>query len=76
MLKSMPFGRVNEYLGLLSANEKERTAIKHGLRLGDDSTVKTWRTRQAMAKAIRKDERDQPRSDWSPLVKLTDGEGY
>jgi len=52
----------------------ERTASRSS---GWDYIVKTWRTREAMAKAIRKQQqRASQASDWMAFVRLEDGEGY
>jgi hypothetical protein len=74
--KRLPLGRVQEYIVTLTEEQKQRTATKMGQRLGDDETIKTFKTRQAMARLIRKEEKDAPHSKWRPVVKLTDGEGF
>jgi hypothetical protein len=74
--KRVPFGRMQEYIATLTEDERQRTAIKSGRRLGDDDTAQTWNCRAAMAKTIRIQERTRPFSEWRPVVKLTDGEGY
>jgi len=38
--------------------------------------VRTWPTREAMARAIRREERNAPYSDWRPVVRLELTEGY
>lgn len=75
-LKRMPFGRLPEYLATLTDQQKQRASVKHGRALGDDSTVKLWKNRLAMARAIRKDEKHAPCSQWSPVVPLGLTEGY
>ena len=74
--KHLPFGRMGEYLATLSDEERQRTAIKAGQRIGDDDTAQTWTNRKAMAVTIRIQERSAPSSKWRAVVKLTDGEGY
>ncbi len=74
--KHLPFGRMSEYLATLTDDERGRTAIKAGRSLGDNDTAQTWNHRKAMAKTIRMQERGAPSSEWRPVVKLTDGEGY
>jgi hypothetical protein len=70
------FGRMPEEVAKLSDEQKQCAAIKNGLRIGDDDTLKVFKTRQAMARLIRKQEKNAPQSEWHPIVKLTDGEGY
>lgn len=71
-----PFGRMGEQVAKLSEDEKRRAAIKPACAIGDDDTLQIWNCRKAMAKTIRMQERSAPSSDWRPVVKLTDGEGY
>lgn len=77
MSKFFPFGRVNEFLAKLTPEQRDRTATRQKS-IFSDVEVKTFKTREAMAKAIRKQEKDNgPRPDWwSAVVTLTDGEGY
>ncbi len=67
MTKRMPFGRINDYVATLTSEQRRRTAYKLGQFVGTDATVKTWATREAMARDIRREELRKPRSDWSPL---------
>lgn len=71
-----PFGRVAEYLATLTEEQKQRTATMAGSGIFDDSTIKTFKTREAMARQIRKEERSAPTSKWRAVIKLSDGEGY
>ena len=41
-----------------------------------DVEIRTWPTREAMARQIRRDERRAPHSEYSPVVALTTAEGY
>lgn len=70
------FGRMPEEVAKLTEEQKQCAAIKHSLRIGGDDTLKVFKSRQAMAKLIRKQEKTAPFSEWNPIVKLTDGEGY
>ncbi len=74
--KYVPFGRMQEYLATLTDDQRQRTAVKAGRAVFDDWLVQTWTNRKAMARTIRMQERSQPSSEWSPVVKLTTGEGY
>ena len=72
--QSMSFGASIEFRRNMGITA-ERTAIRgtsgHGV------TFDTWSTRQAMAKAIRKQQQRVPHyTDWKALVPLKDGEGY
>jgi len=69
-------GRMPEEIAKLSDEQKQCAAIKHGIRLGSEDTLKVFKTRQAMARLIRKQEKNAPHSEWHPIIKLTDGEGY
>jgi hypothetical protein len=71
-----PAGRIGEEVARLTDDERGRAAVRHGHRIGDDSTLQIWNCRKAMARTIRMQEKSAPRSDWSPVVKLSDGEGY
>jgi hypothetical protein len=71
-----PFGRIAEAVAKLTDDEKQRAAVKHGRGVGDDSVIQVWNHRKAMAKTIRIQEHSSPRSEWIPVVKLGDGEGY
>lgn len=71
-----PFGRMPEHVAKLTDDERQRAAIKSGRSIGDDDTLQIWNCRKAMAKTIRMQERSAPHSEWRPIVKLTDGEGY
>ena len=52
----------------------ERTAVKPS---GWDNRYQVWPNRESMARSIRMQQKRAPHSsDWKPLVKLTDGEGY
>ncbi len=76
MTISVPFGRIHEEVAKLTEDKKTRAAISHGLRLGENSTIKVWPDRKSMAKTIRREEKSSPTSRWKPIVKLGDGEGY
>lgn len=55
----------------------EKTARKSSKGYAGDVIYRQWSTRQAMAKAIRKEQENPPSSDnWVPCVKLTDTEGF
>lgn len=41
-----------------------------------DVEIRTWPTRAAMARQIRRDERNAPHSEYSPVVALATTEGY
>ncbi len=69
-------GRMQEEVNKLTDDQRQRAALKFGLRLGDDDTLKVFPNRKAMAKLIRKEEEKAPRSHWNPIVKLKDNEGY
>lgn len=71
-----PFGRMQEEVAKLTDDERQRAAIKTGFRLGADDTLQIWNCRKAMAKTIRMQEKNSPQSEWRPVVKLGDGEGY
>jgi hypothetical protein len=73
---SVPFGRVPEVIDKLSEDERGRTAIRVGKRIGDNDLVQVWPNRKVMARFIRRDEKDKPVSDWRAVIKLSDGEGY
>ena len=54
----------------------ERTAQMQD-KLFSDITFQVWPNRQAMARSIRMQQKRESRpSDWIPLVKLSEGEGY
>lgn len=76
MNKTMPFGRINEYVATLTDDQKRRTATMRGQGIFDNWTVKTFKNREAMAKAIRKQQTDGEIRCWSPVVKLETTEGY
>lgn len=71
-----PSGRIGEHIAKLTDDERQRAAVTNSSRLGGDSILKVWQTRHLMAKVIRTEERRSPRSKWTPIVPLTDGEGY
>lgn len=55
----------------------ERTARKEGSGMNFDVTFQVWPNRASMAKSIRMQQKREAHStDWRPIVKLTDGEGY
>lgn len=69
---SVPFGRMVEH----AHPAPERTAYRT-IRWDSDCYCQVWKSREAMARAIRKQERDAPRHDnWIPIVKLSTTEGY
>lgn len=70
----VPFGRLAEARPLVA--HPERTAMRHGRALGSDTTFHEWRTREAMAREIRKHERSQPASEFTPMIPLGTTEGY
>ena len=55
----------------------ERTAYRAGAGVFADNTYQVWPNRSSMARSVRmQQERERRTGDWTPLVKLTDGEGY
>ena len=74
--KTVFAGREGAYCRALTEDERSRTAVKYSRRIGGDLTIQTWNHRKAMARTIRMQEQCSPRSEWSPLVPLSDGEGY
>lgn len=68
-------------MATLTGRTVDRTATRdvrapiHSPRWGDVE-LRTWPTRDAMARAIRRDERNAPYSDWRPIVPLALNEGY
>ncbi len=75
MKKFIPFGRVQEYLATLTEEQRQRTAIKSGPRLGDNDLVQTFKNRPFMVKMIRKEQKSGS-SKWHAVVKLGITEGY
>ncbi len=70
---SCPLGRRADY----PHPAPERTAYRVSPTLGVDDYYQVWSNRAAMARSIRMQERREPRSsDWRPMIKLSDGEGY
>lgn len=73
----MNFGRYIEYVKTVP--NPDRTAVRSsGKGWSSGMTVKEFRTRQAMARAIRKEQEKACLGDivWKPLVALNDIEGY
>ena len=60
------------------AEHPERTATRQaGSGLNFDIIYQVWPNRPSMAKSIRMQQRREKRAgDWSPIVNLSDGEGY
>lgn len=71
---SMPHGRTMGFVH----KHPERTASRHGLSWDSDITFKVWSSREAMAKAIRRNESSSMYSDpiWKALVPMRETEGY
>ncbi len=70
---SMPLGRTIGF----THESPDRTASKSGAGVFSDTIFQVWPSRAAMARSIRMQQsRASHPSDWRPLVKLTDGEGY
>ncbi len=70
---SVPLGRRADY----PHPAPERTASRMCARLGDDDVYQVWPSRKAMARSVRMQQQRAPHpSDWRPMVKLSDGEGY
>ena len=54
--------------------EPERTAVQV---TGFNYRYKVWTNRRALAKTVRMQQKRTPHIlDWSPIIPLTDGEGY
>ena len=55
----------------------DRTAVRQGHGTFSDDQYQGWPNRASMARSIRMQQgRMRKATDWRPLVKLTDGEGY
>ena len=71
------FGRQQEAVGKLTADERQRAASKSTGQFGENITIQVWPHRIAMAKSIRMQQQGPSRSgNWHALAKLTDGEGF
>lgn len=69
--KIVPTGRVVEHL---NPAKLDRTSTRM---VGWDTEVKVWKSRSAMARAIRKQEMNPAsKDDWRAYVPLTPGEGF
>lgn len=74
----VPFARSAEAIRLDRADrtaERDLRGPFHSASFGMVE-VRTWPTRDAMARTIRRDERRAPFSDWRPVVPLGVVEGY
>lgn len=70
---SMPLGRTYDY----PHPAPDRTAFRDGADVFADRTFQVWPNRASMAKSIRMQQRRAHQStDWHPLVKLGETEGY
>ena len=70
---SCPLGRRADY----PHPAPDRTAYRASARLGVDDYYQVWPSRGAMARTIRLQQKRAPAlSDWRPMVKLTDTEGF
>lgn len=68
-----PLGRCHE----LKHEHPERTAQQTLPGLWGDVQFQVWPNRASMAKSIRmQQKRAAKHGDWTPLIPLTDGEGY
>src|SRR5665213_258717 len=63
----LPVGRTHDYIATLTEDECQRTATKSGMHIGDNDTIKMFKTRVAMARLIRKEEKNAPFSSWRPV---------
>jgi hypothetical protein len=68
---------LQEYLNTLTEDKKLRAGVKPGLGIFDDYTVKLFKSRQALARLIRKEQSEPPKiNSWYAVIKLGDVEGY
>lgn len=76
--KTVCLGRLQEYLDTLTDSQRLRAGVKPGKGIFDDYTVKLFKSRETLARLIRKEERDKCLGEvtWYAAVKLGDGEGY
>lgn len=74
----MSFAKHIEYVKNMSEDKKRRTMIRSVSKSFDsDVEIRTCRERITMVRQVRKDEQKPPcPTNWRPLVKLDDGEGY
>ena len=70
---SMPLGSTIGF----KHQHPERTAQRAGVGIFSDEHFQVWPNRTSMARSIRmQQQRKHHLTDWRPLVKLGDGEGY
>jgi hypothetical protein len=77
MTTTMNFGRYIEYIKNIP--NPDRTAVRSsGKGIFSGMTVKEFRSRETMARAIRKEQVNACLGDivWKPMIALKDGEGY
>ena len=70
--KTLPFGRMLEYVATLTDDEKARAAIKSQPGIFGEDVIKFWPSREALHTTIRMQNSGPRKPDhWRPVVAFT-----